>query len=273
VLRKNPTLLKKVIFESSKFPANCCSEGKTLSPRDPDMEGQKEDFSVRVSFIDGQSHWSELEEDSSTHSGTRPSLQLHDSLRSRLSEFSGLLEISAGSLRATSAHSPLLASARYGRTSPDLVVSRRDSTQLRSPKLRDSLDEEGPQHTYKVDSPATHRNTRDADPDASDDDESGDWGKANMRTQQTPGLVWARNAWERRENATRRRFGQKVVGAVLRDRDAAEHRLLNGGGGGTPIASPSSLRRSRIASLARSRAETIGDTSATSDVAASLDQG
>lgn len=237
------------------------------------MEGQ-EDFPARVSFIDGQSHWSELEEDSSTRSGTRLSLQLHDSLRSRLSDFSGLLEISAGSLHATSAPSPLLASTRHGRPSPDPVVSRRDSTQLRSPKLRDSLDEEGPPHPHQVAVPATHRNTRDADPDASDDDESGDWGKANMRTQETPGLVWARNAWERRENATRRRFGQKVVGAVLRDRDAAEHRLLNGigGGGGTPIAS-FSLRRSRIASLARSRAETIGDTSATSDVAASLDQG
>jgi hypothetical protein len=84
-----------------------------------------------------------------------------------------------------------------------------------------------------------------------------------------PVPLWAMRAWKKRENLARRKFSHQVIGQVMRGREAAHRRLLNasgaGAGGTVGDSTPTSLRSSRLESLARSRAETIGDTSATSD--------
>ena len=122
--------------------------------------------------------------------------------------------------------------------------------------LRDSLEH----------APDSGRGVHDGN-DSSGSDQGSIRGESSMQTP-TPVPLWAMSTWQKRENLARRKFSHQVIGHVIRGREAAHRRLLNASGagaGGTVGDSPTCLRSSRLESLARSRAETIGDTSATSD--------
>ena len=118
---------------------------------------------------------------------------------------------------------------------------------------------------------------------ASDEDESADGDvKVDLARKDPSGATdWARKMAERREEAARRSFSHAVIGAAVRDRDAAEKQLVNAS---SPMLRSSTLassdlansRRSQFAELspfvrmARNRAETIGDTSAATSLDDSL---
>ena len=93
------------------------------------------------------------------------------------------------------------------------------------------------------------------------EDTSADWGKLCLLSS-APIPSWARRAWEKRGDSTRRNF-QHQLGAAGRSKQTAQHCVAITSGadvGWIPDITPSP-KSSRLVSLARSRADTIGDTS------------
>jgi hypothetical protein len=229
-------------------------------------------------------HWSDLEEHSSSRStpvpsqhGTPPSaspgafpqgasLHSHESflvsrtsslesvgsIRSRLSELSELTPRSPqGSSSERKARSVAVSDCRFAMTA--------ELRPARSPRPPDSIWS------------------------ASDEDDSADGDvKVDLARKDLSGATdWARKMAERRAEAARRSFSHAVIGAAVRERDAAEKQLVNAS---SPMLRGSTLagsdlansRRSQRAELspfvrmARNRAETIGDTSAATSLDDSL---
>ena len=202
--------------------------------------------------------------------------RLSDSLASELSIGGGELVLGgtspeAGASARLERHRSQHAGADDSLLADSAARSRRPESRLSS-GLRDSLDDDAAADAMRssLRAPESGREGHDGnDASGSDQEQSIGWGASSMQTH-APVPSWAVSAWQRREDSARRKFRHQVIGSVARDRESAHSRLLNasgaGAGGTMPDATPASLRSSRLEILARSRAETIGDTSAgTSD--------
>ena len=198
-------------------------------------------------------------------------------LRERLSP-SGATILDRGQMAAAGARRPLDSSFVEGRTR---IVTVSDGRVAMKAEVRPALQRPRPDNSIWSPSEA----------DESADDEERE-ALASREFSASASTAWAHEMAEIKEEAARRSFGHEVIGAAVRDREAAERALLNASSPAGRRASAvrsvrgrsvdaesrrSSrvelspfLKNSRMASMARSRAETIADTSAATSMDDSL---